>query len=64
MVGYVVTIQHEETVDDMSYPCINFAFETMSSMFTFLDSALTSGQDTLVITVRKFTIINEENGNG
>lgn len=64
MVGYVVTIQHEETVDDMRYPCISFAFETMSSMFTFLDSALTSGQDSLVITVRKFAIINEENGNG
>lgn len=66
MARYEVTIQHEDTVDDLRYPCIRFVFETMSSMFTFLDSALISGQDNLVITVRKmsFATISEENDNG
>ena len=65
MARYEVTIQHEDTVDDLHYPCIRFEFETMPSMFTFLDSALTSGQDTLVITVRKMSSLAvKENDNG
>ena len=65
MARYEVTIQHEDTVDDLRYPCIRFEFETMSSMFTFLDSALISGQDTLVITVRKMSSLAvKENDNG
>lgn len=50
---------HQTPTDEYT-PDIHFKFETMSELFTFLDSTLIHGQTDMEITVRRMDFLNME----
>lgn len=58
---YGVVIEKEDAEGDYQNRTIGFMFETMPSMFTFIDSILKSVQEEIYITIKKINVHDEPN---